>query len=325
MKRREFITLLGGAATWPLVARAQQPAVPVIGFLRDTTADGSEYLVAALRKGLSEAGMIEGHDFLIEFGWANGDRTRLPALAQEFARRQVAVIVASATSATLAAKYATATTPIVFVFPGDPIELKLVASINRPGGNMTGVSYLNTELADKRVGMLHELAPAVSLFGVLINPNGANAASTLQDVEAAAAVLRLKIEVVKASTEREVDEAFASLGERKAGAVLVGNDSFFSSRREQITSRAAHYKLPAIYAQREFAEGGGLMSYGANLPDAYRLAGLYAARILKGENPAELPVLQPTKFEFVINLNTAKVLDLTVPPTLLALADEVIE
>jgi ABC-type uncharacterized transport system substrate-binding protein len=323
--RRQFIALLGGAvAAWPLASRAQQSSMPVIGFLRDTTAEGSEYLVAALSHGLREVGLAAGKDFHIEFGWGNGDRQVLPALATAFARKPVSVIVASATSATIAAKSATSTVPIVFAFPGDPVELLIVASLNRPGGNATGVSYLNTELAGKRLGILHELAPTVSLVGLLINSKGANAASTIQDIQKAAPAIGVQIEIVNATNESEIDRAFETVGGR-AGALLIGNDSFFTTQRNRIAALALRHRLPAIYAQRENAESGGLMSYGANLPDAYRLAGTYAGRIIKGEKPAELPVLQPTKFELVINLRTAKIMKFQIPPKVLALADEVIE
>ena len=325
MRRREFITVVGSAAVaWPLAPRAQQPAMPVIGFLRDTTAKGSEYLVAALSQGLREVGLIAGKDFRIEFGWGNGDRQVLPALAADFARKPVSVILASATSATIAAKSATSTVPIVFAFPGDPVELLIVDSLNRPGGNATGVSYLNTELAGKRLGILHEIAPTVSLVGLLINSKGANAASTVQDIQQAAPAIGVQIEIVNATNESEIDRAFETVSEH-AGALLIGNDSFFTTQRDRIAALAIRHRLPAIYAQREIAESGGLMSYGANLPDAYRLAGTYAGRIIKGEKPAELPVLQPTKFELVVNLRTAKTMGFQIPPKVLALADEVIE
>jgi putative ABC transport system substrate-binding protein len=287
--------------------------------------DGSEYLVVALGKGLREAGLIEGQNFTIEFGWGEGHRERLPALAAGFVRRPVSVIVASATSAVIAAQALTTTVPIVFVFPGDPVELKLVASINRPGGNVTGVSYLNTELAGKRLGLLHELVARDALLGILVNSKGVNAKATIQDVEKVALVIGARIHIVSASSEREIEEAFGALREKRAAGLLIGNDSFFTTRREQISALAAHHGFPAIYAQREFAEGGGLMSYGADLPDAYRFAGLYAGRILKGAKPSDLPVLQPTKFELVINLKTARALGLDIPAKVLALADEVIE
>ncbi len=320
MRRRQFIKLFGGvAATLPFAADGQPTGTPVVGFLRDTAEMGSQYLVAALKKGLREAGVVEGQNFTLEFGWGDGHRDRLPALAAAFAHKPVKVIVASATSATIAAKAATSIVPIVFAFPGDPVELGLVASINRPGGNATGVSYLSTELAGKRLGIPHELVPTASVVGILVNPNGANARSTVQDIESAAPAIGLH-----AANDSEVDSAFENLAQR-VGAILIGNDSYFTARSEQIAALAARFRLPAMYSQREIAEGGGLISYGADLPEAYRLAGNYAARILKGENPADLPVLQPTKYELVINIKTAKQLGLTIPSGLLALADEVIE
>ncbi len=325
MQRRQFLGVFGGAVLAPLVARAQPRSRPVVGFLRDTAADGTDFLVKAVQGGLREAGLTEGRDFELAFGWGEGRRERLPMVAADLVRLPASVIIASATAATMAAKAVTSSVPVVFAFPGDPIERKLVASINRPGGNMTGVSYLNTELAGKRLGLLHELLPPVSTVAVLVNPNGTNGASTVQDVRAVLPAIGVTARIFNATNAQEIDAAFAALHEQKIGALLVGNDSFFTTRGEQICALAARYGVPAVYAQREFADGGGLLSYGTNLSDAYRLAGLYAGRILKGEKPADLPVLQPTKFEMVLNLKAAKALDLAVPATILALADEVIE
>jgi putative tryptophan/tyrosine transport system substrate-binding protein len=326
MRRREFITVLGSAAiAWPLAARAQQRAMPVVGFLRDSPAEGFGHFVAALRKGLSETGFVEGQNIAIEFGWSDGYTDRLPALAENFVRRPVSVIVASAIGAALAAKAATSTLPIVFAIANDPVAFGLVGSLIRPGGNATGVSYLTSELGGKRLGLLHELLPSVSLVAVLVNPNNPNAELFLQDVQTAAATVSVRTLVVKATSESEIDSAFAAFHQQRAGALLVANDPVFNTQRLQIVSLAASHALPAIYTTREFADAGGLISYGTNLPEVYRWAGIYAGQVLKGAKPADLPIHLPTTFELVINLKTAKAFGLDVPLTLLALADQVIE
>ena len=324
--RRAFLSLLGSAAAgWPLAARAQQGKLPTVGFLRDATLKGSEYLVGAFHRGLMEVGFLEGQNVIIELGMSEGQRERLTAMAAEFARRPVSLIAASATSATVAAKAATSTVPIVFAFPGDPIQHGLVTSMNRPGGNATGVSYLNTGLAGKRIGILRDLFPNLANLAVLINPNGPNAEETVREVSQAAAAIPLRTHFLRATAPDEIDKAFDTLRGLTADALLIGNDTVFTTQRIRIVENAARIGIVAVYAQREFAQGGGLMSYGASLPDAYRLAGTYAGRILKGERPADLPVLQPTKFELVVNLKAAKALGLQISDRLLALADEVIE
>ena len=326
MRRREFVTLLSGAAAaWPLVARAQQPALPVIGFLRDSTAKGSGFLVNGLRKGLAEAGFVEGQNLTIDYAWTEGQSVRLSALAAELVGRHVPVIVSSAVDATIAAKAATSTIPIVFAINNDPVAAGLVASLNRPGGNLTGVSYLSSELGAKRLGLMHQLLPKVTDFAVLGHPTYPSSAQFVSDAQAAARSLGLRIEVFNASTEDEIDTAFAALSARRLGALLIANNTLFTTRRERIIALAARYAVPTMYVQREFADIGGLIAYGPSLPDVYRLAGVYAGRILKGDKPADLPVMQPTNFELVINLKTAKALKLEIPPTLLARADEVIE
>jgi ABC-type uncharacterized transport system substrate-binding protein len=326
MQRRAFITLLGGAAAaWPLAARAQQVATPVVGFLRDSTAAGSGFLVEGLRKGLAEAGFVEGHNLTIDYAWTEGQSARLSALAAELVGRHVPVIVSSALNATIAAKAATSTIPVVFAVNNDPVASGLVASLNRPGGNLTGVSYLSAELGAKRLGLIHELLPKVTDFAVLVHPTYPSSAPLISDVEAAARSLGLRVEVFNASTESEIDTAFAALSARRLGALLLGNNPMFTTSRKRIIALAARYAVPTMYGQREFADTGGLISYGTSLPDVYRLAGGYAGRILKGDKPADLPVMQPTKFELVINLKTSKALKLDIPPTLLARADDVIE
>jgi putative ABC transport system substrate-binding protein len=329
MKRREFIAGLSGATlAWPLRVSAQTAAVPVIGFLRDAPAKGSEYLVAAFRRGLAEAGFHDGQNVAIELGASEGRRDRLVAIAAEFANRPVALIAASATSAAITAKAATSTVPIVVAFPSDPVRLGLAQSINRPGGNLTGVSYLNTELTGKRIGILRELMPDFPVLAVLINPRGANANETVQEVEEALKESlrgKARAHFLRASTSAEIDRAFAELRSLDAQVLLVGNDAYFTTQRESIVKHANAAGVVSIYAQREFAEAGGLMSYGASLPEAYRLAGVYAGRILKGERPADLPILQPTKFEFLLNMRTAKALRIQVPDRVAALADEVLE
>jgi putative tryptophan/tyrosine transport system substrate-binding protein len=323
MKRREFITLLGGAAAWPLAARAQQPVMPVIGYI--DIGDQSHYL-AAFNRGLAETGYVVGQNAAIEFRSAAGQYDRFPQLAAELVRRNVTVIATAFTPAALAAKAATSTIPIVFSTAADPVKIGLVASLARPGGNATGISFFSAELAAKRLGLLRELVPAAAHIAVLVNPADATRAeSTLRDVEAAARVIGLEIHVLEASTSGEIDAAFASIARDRADALFVAPDGFFNTRRVQLATLAARHAIPATYAVRDYAEVGGLMSYGASDTDANRQAGIYAGRILKGEKPTDLPVLEPTKFEFVINLQTAKAIGLTVPDKLLVAADEVIE
>jgi ABC-type uncharacterized transport system substrate-binding protein len=324
--RRYCITLLGGAAAWPLAARAQQPSMPVIGFLHPTSLDAYADRLRPFREGLKDVGFIEGENVAIEYRWAENQMDRLPALAAELPRRQVAVIAAPGPPAALAAKAATTTIPIVFLMNEDPVRLGLVASLARPGGNLTGINIFSAELAAKRLDLLRELVPGAARVGVLVNPvNATTTESTLRDVEPAARAIGLQIQVLNASTSREIDAAFATFVRERPDAVFVGADSFFVSRRVQLTNLAVRHAVPAIYSARDFAEVGGLMSYGASLTDASRQMGVYTGRILKGAKPADLPVVQSTKFELVINAQTARMLGLTVPATLLATADEVIE
>jgi len=326
LRRREFITLLGGAAMWAHAARAQQPAMPVVGFLNSETPTEWAPDVAAFRKGLSETGFVEGRNVAIEYRWAQGHNDRLPALAAELVRRQVAVIAAAGTPSVLAAKAATTTIPIVFSSAIDPVAAGLVASLSRPGGNVTGVTNLGVELVQKQVEMLHQMVPRANVIAALVNPSdpGLGEPST-KGAQAAARALGLQIHIVRAGTERDIEAAFAGLGRLGVGALVVLPNTFFVSRGEQIAALAIRHAMPTIYFQREFAAAGGLMGYGPSVLDGYRQVGIYAARILKGERPGDLPVQQSTKFELVINLNTARVLGLDVPFHLQQLADEVIE
>src|SRR5262245_10018127 len=329
MRRREFMTLLGGAAgassfLWPLAARAQQGAMPVVGFLSPSSAQRAAHPLAAFRQGLIETGYAEGRTVTIEYGWADGQSDRLPALATELLRRGVAVFATGGPAAALAAKAASTTIPIVFVSSSDPVQLGLVASFNRPGGTATGVSFIASELVAKQSELLHQLVPKAAVIGLLVNPTSANAEVQLKDVPAAR-TLGLKIVVQNASSEGDFDAAFAALAQQRADALVVGYDPLFYSRRQQLAAMATHHGLPAIYADREYAEAGGLMSYGTSLAAAFRQAGVYTGRILRGEKPADLPVMQATKFELVINLKTAKALGITVPNLIQLLADEVIE
>ena len=326
LKRREFITLLGGAAAWPLAARAQQPAMPVIGVLDARSPGTTENLLRAFRQGLKETGYVEGENVALEYRWADNQIDRLPVLAAELARRQVSIIAGATPAVALAAKQATTAVPIVFLVNEDPVRLGLVASLARPGGNATGINIFTAELTAKRLDLLRELVPGAAHVGVLVNPaNATSAESTLRDMAATARTAGLQIKVLNASNSLEIEAAFASLLRELPDALFVATDAYFFTRRVQLTHLATRHKIAATYSQREFAEAGGLMSYGTSLTDAYRQIGVYAGRILKGAKPAELPVVQSGKFELVINVPTARMLGLTVPDKLLALADEVIE
>jgi putative ABC transport system substrate-binding protein len=324
--RRAFIAAVGSAAAWPMMARAQQPPIPVIGFLGPTSATGYAPFLKGFHQGLSESGFVEGRDIAVEYRWADDQIDRLPALAAELVRRPVAVIATGgATAAALAAKAATATIPIVFAVGSDPVKFSLVASMSRPGGNVTGVTFLANALVAKRLELLQGLLPAGSMIGVLVNPGNANATADAKEAGAAAQSLGLHVQVVHADSEQDIDTAFADLVKGRAAALTVEPDPLFFSARERLVELAARHRMPAIYTNTLYAEAGGLMSYGTSQTDAFREAGIYAGRILKGEKPSDLPVVQSVRFELVINLNTAKALGLTVPPALLSRADEVIE
>jgi putative ABC transport system substrate-binding protein len=326
MRRREFLTLIGGAAAWPLTARAQQPGMPVIGFLNAASARSYAPQLAAFLKGLGETGYVEGRNVAIEYRWAEDRSDRLPAMAADLVQKRVAVIAATSTPAALAAKAATTTIPIVFEIGSDPVRLGLVASLNRPGGNVTGVTLTNLEVTPKRLQLLHELVPTARVMALLVNPtNPALAGRNAKEVQAAARMLGLELHVVDASTERDFDAVFAKLIELRAGGLVIGGDPFLIGQSEQLAALALHHAVPAIFEDREFVVAGGLMSYGGSFTESYRLAGNYTGRILKGDKPADLPVQQGTKIEMYINLKTANALGLNVPNTLIGRANDVIE
>jgi putative ABC transport system substrate-binding protein len=326
MRRREFITLLGGAATWPLIAQAQQPALPVVGFIRDGSADANARNVAAFRKGLNETGYIEGQNVTVEYHWLEGRYDRLPVLLADLVSRQVAVIATPGTGLALAAKTATATIPIVFSVGDDPVRLGLVASLARPGANATGINFFVNEVTAKRLRLLHDLVPKAVRIAVLLNPaNAVVAESTLREAQKAAPTLGLQIQILNASTIGEIDAAFATLARERPDAVLIAGDAFLNSRRVQIATLTARDRIPTAYAVRDPVVAGGLMSYGTDIADAFQQAGIYTGKILKGTKPADLPVIQSTKFELVINLQTARALGIEVPQGMLSIADEVIE
>jgi len=325
LRRRQFITLLSSAAAWPVAARAQQPAMPVIGYLNFGSPESDASRLTGLRRGLNETGYVEGRNLVIEYRWAGNQANRLPALAADLVQLRVAVIVAPGLPSTLAAKAATTSIPIVFGVGADPVHFGLVASLNRPGGNLTGFNAFNAELGAKGLALLHELVPSTATIGFLENPNNPIFELTTRDLLAAAPVAGLKVQILKASTDREIDAAFVSLVQARIGALLVSGDVFFNSRIEQLIALAARHAIPTMYLFHEFVVAGGLISYGSSLIETYRQVGLYTGRILKGEKPADLPVIQATKLELTINLRTAKALGLQIPDKLLALADEVIE
>ena len=324
MRRRDFVTLVGGTAAWPLVARAQQPAMPVIGFVRSTSLSDSTQLVTAFRQGLKELGFVEGENVAIEYRWAEDQYDRLRTLVADLVDRKVAVIAANSPSA-LAAKTATTTIPIVFTTGDDPVNLGLVTSLSRPTGNVTGVTFFAGAMVAKQLELLHELLPQATVISVLVNPNFPGATFQLRDVQEAARTLGHTMHVLNASTGSEINTAFATVAQQRTDALLVAGDPFFLSRVSQFVTLAARHAVPTIYAQREYVAGGGLISYGTSVTDAYRQVGVYVGRILRGAKPTDLQVMRATKFELVINLQTAKLLSLEVPPTLLARADEVIE
>jgi putative tryptophan/tyrosine transport system substrate-binding protein len=327
MRRREFITFIGGAAAiWPLTARAQQPAMPVIGFMNTASAKDYARHLSAFLKGLGETGYVDGHNVTIEYRWAEGQSDRLPAMAEDLVHRQVAVIAATSTPAALAAKAATTTIPIIFETGGDPIKLGLVPSLNHPSGNVTGVTQTNVETAPKRLQLLHELVPTTRVMALLINPADPAIAETItSEVLAAARTFGLELHVLNVSSESDIDGVFAKLIQLRAGGLVIGPGTFFTSRSEQLAALTVRHAVPAIHDKREFAMAGGLMSYGGNIADSYRLAGVYTGRILKGDKPADLPVQEVTKVEMIINLKTAKALGLHIPEPLIGRADEVIE
>ena len=326
MRRRDFIQVIAGSvAAWPLAARAQQPTMPVVGFLNGTSVSGYGRFLSAFRQGLSEVGYVEGQNVTIEYRWAEGKYDRLPTLAADLVGRRVDVIAATSTPANRVAKEATTTIPIVFTTSSDPVELGLVASLNRPGGNVTGAVTLNVEVGSKRLELLHEVVPPGALIVELFNPKNPNVETQLRNQQAASRTIGQRVLVLTASTQSEIDAAFAHLVEQHAAGLLINTDAFFFSQRDQLIALTKHNAIPAIFDRREYAEAGGLMSYGGSVTDVYRLAGIYTGRILKGEKPADLPVQQSTKVELVINLKTARALGLEVPPTLLARADDVIE
>jgi putative tryptophan/tyrosine transport system substrate-binding protein len=326
MRRRDFIKIVGGAAAvWPLVARAQQQPTPVIGFVNGASAKGYARQLSAFLKGLSETGYVDGRNVAIEYRWAEGRTDRLPAMVADLVHRQVAVIAATSTPAALAAKPATTTIPIVFTTAADPVQIGLVASLNQPGGNVTGVTQTNVEMAPKRLQLLHEVVPTASVIALLVNPANPTSAETTKELQAAARTLGLELRVLNASTDRDFDGVFAKLIQLRAGGLVIGGGPFFASRSEQLAALALRHAVPTIYQDREFAVAGGLLSYGTDSTETYRLAGIYTGRVLKGDKPADLPVQQATKVELYINQKTAKALGLTVPQALLSRADEVIE
>jgi putative tryptophan/tyrosine transport system substrate-binding protein len=326
MRRREFIFLIGGvAAAWPLSAHAQQPSLPVIGFLNGGSPDTFALVLRAFRQGLKETGYVEGQNVMIEYRWANGQYDRLAALADDLVRRRVSVIAATSTPANLVAKASTTTIPIVFTTGGDPVGLGLVSSLSRPGGNITGVTQMTGEVAPKRVELAHELVPTATVFGLLINPTNPMAETVTRDSQTAATKLGLQLNVLHASTEAEIDDAFTTFRQMRAGALVIGTDAFFNNRVEQLAALAIRNSALAIYQYPQFVEAGGLASYGGSITDSYRLAGIYVGRILKGEKVADLPVQQATKVELLLNLKTAKTLGITVPQSVQNRADDVIE
>jgi ABC-type uncharacterized transport system substrate-binding protein len=326
MRRREFIELVGGAAAWPLAARGQQPTMPVIGLLSVRSPEESAHLIGAFRNGLAENGIIEGQNVRIEYRWAQGEYDRLPALATELVHIPVAMLVAvGGEPAARAASAATTTIPLVTLFSTDPVKSGLIASLSHPGGNITGISNLSTAMGAKRIGLLHEVVPQATAFGALLNPDFPAVADQLTDIQAAAKTTGVELHVFRAGTDHDIGAAFESITQQRIAALLVASDPFFNSRRDEIAALAARRGVPAMYGFRDYAMAGGLMSYGIDLPDIYRQAGVYAGRVLKGAKPADLPVLQPTKFEFVINLKAAKALGIKFSENVLSLADEVIE